>query len=165
MATKVVVTERSKQYTERLQQLLETGDIFHPVDSGAVTLKESGWVLCWVNTSISPRQLQDMLNLGLIYVEPTDIEGDVRDFGAQVSPENRVTIGLRGEEVLMKCPDWYWRERQLKKAQKNVELTYGEKAKRDLVNAVGSELGDQAANFATRMTIKDSRRPYELPDE
>lgn len=155
MAKKISIIERRLQGQSALH-----------VSSQPIPLKEKGWTLYWDNNDVRPDQVWHTVNvLGWEYVTPEELACGVDDIGAKVQ-DGRIVKGERGKEVLLKMRDSDYKKLQMKKAKENHDLTFNTKrVKQDVMSQVGSEHGDEAASFVSGMTIQDSRRPYELPDE
>ena len=134
--------------------------------SPKIELNDPGMTTHVVNTALRPGRFHDVTrNKGWEPVAPEDLAGNPEDYGFDVK-EGRVVRGERGQEVLMKMPTDDVKAIAEAKDRKNREAASPRRLKAETVSRIGTEHGDQAAEYIDRMTtIKDTRAPVPLEDD
>lgn len=137
------------------------------VGSVQIPLKDPSYTIRWENSEIAPDHIWRCINiLGWEYVVPDDIVCPLDEVGAKAM-EDRVVRGERGKEVLLKMKAADYRKIQQKKSRENLAITFDKKKlKGEVLGAVSSEHGSEAAEFIDKntMMVKDSRERVSLDD-
>lgn len=100
----------------------------------------------WCNTGINAGQYAKYLDAGYLPVRPEYLKEPER-CPHTVSPDGYVARGARCEEVLMYSLKDHIKKRQWEKAKRNIAAMSADRTKADLVDAAGSKLGAQAAEY------------------
>lgn len=153
---KLSVIERRLQGASALQ-----------TSSQPIPMKEKGWTLRWENSDVRVDQIWHCVNvLGWEYALPIDLDCNLDDIGAN-ERDGRIVRGERGKEVLLKMRDSDVRKVAAKKTKENIAITFDKRQVKDaMLNAVGSEHGDEAARFVGRsgISVTDARERVDLDE-
>ena len=122
----------------------------HGAPSAPVAFKEAGWEARWFNAAIASDHVWRAKQNGWTPVLPAELADPEQIGGYVLSPEGYVTRGERGQELLMKLPSEWRKQIQQAKVQKNLDAMRPGRTKRDLTEAAGKHLGDQAADAIDR---------------
>jgi len=130
-----------------------------------IRLKEPGWTVHVINTTIRPGRYHDVVrNKGWVPVAPEDLDGDADEYGFDVK-DGRVVRGERGSEVLMKMPEADYRAIQQAKDDHNRAMTNPKRMKRDVLEQAAGQYSDQAASYLDQnVSITSSRAPVPLEE-
>ena len=147
-----------------IERRLQGPSVFR-TSSAPIPLKEpKDWTVRWVNTKLHTNRLWDMItNKGWVYVTAEDLTCAVDEIGA-VCRDNRIVMGERGEEVLMKMPLKDYTAVSKKKDAETRTQAFGKKQlKKAITEGVAAEHGDRAAEFiehnVNTITVQDTRGP------
>ena len=144
----------AKKQISVIERRLQGKSVLH-ADALPIPLKDKTWTLLWGNGEIQENQIWNLVNvLGWEYVTAEDLEVKPEEFGAK-EVDTRVVRGVRGQEVLLKMRLSDYKKIQGKKTKENIDFTFGkQRVKADMLNAVGSALGSEAADFVNRANIE-----------
>lgn len=131
--------------------------------STPIRLKEPGWTLHVINSSLRPGRYHDVTrNKGWVPVEAKEIDGDPLDFGFDVR-DGRVVRGERGQEVLVKMPTEWAEQIAARKDELNKRHTGRKAVRQAAIDAAAKEHGDEAADLIDRtIEFKAERAPVPL---
>lgn len=122
----------------------------------------------WFNEDVrTGRIFQARKQLGWQPVTPDMVE-DLDSIGAHdLSPDNKITRGERGKEILMWMPKDDYKQVQMAKTRINLEKMKDLRGEqKELLDAMGRELGDQTATTAEAAVKKYvSRRSWREGEE
>ena len=130
--------------------------------SASVALTEPGWVCRWFNAALAADRIWKAKHEGWQGVLPAELADREQIGGFQVSPDGFVVRGDKGQELLMKLPaDWQQRIATAKAEQNTRNMRPGV-MKREVAEAAGRAMGDEAGSFVDRNvqlvgTVTDSR--------
>lgn len=132
--------------------------------SAPIHLTRPGWRARWFNAAILADKIWRAKAKGWDPVRPEDIV-DIQQLGLYaLSPDGHVTRGERGQEVLMMMPQAVYSAIERAKVASNLsDVGNPTRAKAGLLEAAGSQLGDQAADFLSREVrpIAETKDSYE----
>lgn len=120
------------------------------IRSVPIELKEKGWTVRSFNNAIRPNKVWEAKQLGWQAIgkdEPADVE----QMAGFKWADGYWVMGERQQEVLLKMRTEDYKKIQWAKSDKNIQMMKSPGAsKRDVVEAAGRSLGDQAAEFIQR---------------
>ncbi len=152
---RIAVTERGSQtglnvlmsdprYKARLQNPFNE-------PSAPITLKDDNRECRWFNAAKGTDHIWRSKRKGWDQVRPEDVADLEQIGGYNVSPEGYITRGERGNEVLMSMPREVRAAVQRAKTAQNIANMGNPNAtKREVVEAAGKQLGDEAASYLNR---------------
>jgi hypothetical protein len=115
--------------------------------STKVKLTEDGWDARWFNAAIAADHIWRAKEQGWQGVVPAELADPDQIGGYQVSPDGYVVRGDKGQELLMKLPSDWRKQIQVKKTEENLRNMRPGVMKREVAEAAGRTLGDQAGQF------------------
>lgn len=136
-----------KPRVEVLQRRLQTP---FGAPASKVRLKEDGWECRWFNSAIAADHVWRAKENGWQGVRPEELADTDQIGGFQKSPDGFVVRGDKGTEVLMKLPAEWRKQIQLKKTEQNTKNMRPGVMKREVAEAAGKTLGDQAGEFVQK---------------
>ena len=149
-----------------IERRLQGPSVFRTASQPIPLREPNVWTLRWVNTKVHPNRLWDMLHTkGWVYATADDLACSVEEIGALLR-DDRIVMGERGEEVLMKIPSSDYAAIAKKKDEETRRQTFGkQQLKKAITEGVAIAHGDRAAEFMHRnvenMTVQDARAPEE----
>jgi hypothetical protein len=115
--------------------------------STKVRMKEDGWDARWFNAAIAADHIWRAKEQGWQGVVPAELADPDQIGGFQVSPDGYVVRGDKGQELLMKLPSDWRKQIQKSKTDQNLKNMRPGVMKREVAEAAGRTLGDQAGSF------------------
>lgn len=145
---------------EVLQRRLQTP---FGAPSSKVRLKEADWDARWFNAAIAADHIWRAKEQGWQGVRPAELADPDQIGGFAVSPDGFVTRGDKGQELLMKLPSDWRQQIQQKKTEQNTKNMRPGAMKREVAEAAGRHLGDQAGEFVQKSVsvVGDVRDGFE----
>lgn len=114
------------------------------------------WQLRWVNADMSGRYYTMTNEKGWVPVERAELLAETDIYDLSASTDGLVRRGEKGREILMKMKRADFEAIQRAKvAYREGRLRSPEKAKSDLVEAAGRQVGDQAAEYLQSHVVGD----------
>lgn len=133
-----------KPRVEVLQRRLQTP---FGAPAAQIRLKEAGWEPRWFNAALAADHIWRAKENGWQGVRPGELADPDQIGGFQVSPDGFVVRGDKGQELLMKLPADWRKQIQQKKTEQNTRNMRPGAMKREVAEAAGKALGDQAGQF------------------
>lgn len=118
-----------------------------------IVLKEEGWTLRYVNTSVEGRFHRAVYVQGWTPVTKDELRDSPELLGLAESTDNLVRRGERGVEVLMKIPTVVFERITREKARRELESI--KKTREQLANAMASRFGSNAGDWAFGQGVDD----------
>jgi hypothetical protein len=115
--------------------------------SSKVQLTEAGWEARWFNSAVSGDHIWRAKEQGWQGVVPAELADKEQIGGFQISPDGYVVRGDKGQELLMKLPSDWRAQIQKSKTDQNLRNMRPGVMKREVAEAAGKTLGDQAGSF------------------
>jgi hypothetical protein len=112
-----------------------------------IGLREAGWDARWFNGAIAADHIWRAKENGWQGVRPSELQDPEQIGGFQVSPDGFVVRGDKGQELLMRMPSDDRRQIQKMKTEVNTRNMRPGVMKRELADAAGKQLGDQAGQL------------------
>lgn len=113
--------------------------------STPILLKEEGWVVRWVDTSVPGRFQRATASQGWIPVRESELKDTPEMQGLVSSEDGFVRRGIRNQGMLMKMPEKVFRMVQRKKAE--LELKSLRKTRQSLGSALQKQYGGNSEDF------------------
>ena len=122
--------------------------------SAPIALKDPTRECRWFYAVIATDHIWRAKRKGWDQVRPDDVVDLDQIGGYNVSPDNYITRGERGQEVLMSMPREVRAAIQAAKTQANISKMGNPNAtKRDVVEAAGQQIGSEAADYLNQRII------------
>lgn len=113
-----------------------------------IELKEPGMECRWFNSEVAADHIWRAKNAkGWENVRPDELLDPEQIGGFSVSPDGFVVRGEKGREILMKMPSDYRTRIERAKITENIRNMDPHRQKREVAEAAGKALGDQAGEF------------------
>jgi hypothetical protein len=113
----------------------------------SITLREPGWEPRWFNAAIAADHIWRAKENGWMPVKPAELADPDQIGGFTTSPDGFVVRGEKGQELLMRLPTDWRKQIQAKKTEQNTRNMRPGAMKREVAEAAGKKLGDQAGQF------------------
>lgn len=139
--------------------------------SSPVHLKDGSLIARWFNAAIISDKIWRAKQKGWTPIRPEDVVDLDQIGGYTKSPDGFISRGDRGQEILMSMPREDFDQIQMAKTRHNNRNMGNPNAqKREIVEAAGKQLGDEAADFLSQRTgpmggVMDSYERIERRDE
>lgn len=112
-----------------------------------VRFTEGGWEARWFNAAIAADHIWRAKEQGWQGVRPAELADPEQIGGFSESPDGFVVRGEKGQELLMKLPTDWRKQIQARKTEQNTRNMRPGVMKREVAEAAGKTLGDQAGQF------------------
>ena len=146
--SQITVTSRAKTRNAALARRLASGNI-HTGGARSLPLKEpERWHTYVANTYVNDSAFYEMREKGWIPLEPADLNCTVEESGFTLSPDGYLVRGPQGREMVFKMDKADYRLLEQAKTAANMRgIGSATKAKADIAEAAGSQLGDEAGSY------------------